>query len=202
MCLCRDFFYYYYLFMSCLLFMASEKQSQNTAEAEEKLWARLFGGAKAAGLQTRRGRECLSATKCLFFVSRRWHLPDSGMRREGEEPAGFHLGQSLVPHWLAGMLRKLHFSKKLGSEAQHPKKDQPASDWGHQTTYSLCHLLHSFPAQPFPCWGAAFPLLQVSSVTPRSCFWGPPNSAAIPPKHKCSCSSWDAAKDPERARPP
>lgn len=91
------------------------------------------------------------------------------------------------------------FSKKLGSKAEDPKKDQPASDWRHWTTYSPCHLLRSFPAQPFPCWGAAFSLLQVSYMTRRSHFWEDPNSAGIAPKHKCSCSAWDAAKDPQKA---
>lgn len=79
--------------------------------------------------------------KCLFFVSSRWHLPDLGKQREGEEPAGFHLGQSLLPHCLVGTLRKLWFSKQLVSKAEHPKKDQPASYWGHWAAYSLGHLL-------------------------------------------------------------
>lgn len=66
----RGFFCYYYLFISCLLFMALDNQSQNTAEAEGKLWAHLPGGQQAASLQTGWGRECLSATKCLCWVSR------------------------------------------------------------------------------------------------------------------------------------
>lgn len=186
----RGFFCYYYLFISCLLFMALEKQSQNAAEAAGKLWAHLFGGRQAARLQTRWGRECLSATKCLCCVSRQWHLPDPGMQWEGEEPACFHVGHSLgcCENW---------FSKKLGCKAEHPREDQPTSDLGHRTTCSLCHLLRDFPAQHVPCWAAAF---SPYPVTPWSHFWGAPNSAAIAPKHKCISSSWDAAKDLERAR--
>lgn len=93
-----------FLCVSCVLFMASEKQNQNAAKTEGKFRAHLVWGTKTSRLKTRWGRECLSATKCLFFASRRWHLPDLGMQREGEEPAGFHLGHSLVPRCLPGML--------------------------------------------------------------------------------------------------
>lgn len=60
------------------------------------------------------GDTSVSAMKCLFFVSCRWHLPDLGMQREAEEPAGFHLGHSLAPGCLVGMLWKLQLSKKPG----------------------------------------------------------------------------------------
>lgn len=68
------------------------------------------------------GDMSVSAMKCLFFVSCQWHSPDPGMQREGEEPAGFHLGHSLVPGCLLGMLWKLQLSKKLGSRLSAQKR--------------------------------------------------------------------------------
>lgn len=71
------------------------------------------------------GDMSVSATKCLFFVSCWWHLPDAGMQKEGEEPAGFHLGHSLVPGCLVGMLWKPQLSKKPGSRLSAQKRTSP-----------------------------------------------------------------------------
>jgi len=113
----QGFFYCYYLFMSCLFSVASEKRSRNTAKADGKPRARLFGRAKAARPQTRRGRECLChemSVLCISLVAFA-RFGDAERRRE---PAGFHLGHSLIPHCLAGTLGKLQFSMKLGSKTE------------------------------------------------------------------------------------
>lgn len=116
--------------MSCLLFVAPEKQNWKAAEAEGKLWSGLFEGAKAARPQTQRGHECLChemSVLCVLPVALARSRDAEGRRGASRFPPGPQPGSRLP----AGDAVETAAFQETGLKAECSKNDQPSSGWGH-----------------------------------------------------------------------